>query len=215
MTGDLFPLEGSAFLAEGSRLELDNGEDRIPGIRVVRAAGTSVTLSLALDDVPPPGAAVTLRGGGTPRGRYAIRGAVTSTDENRVEIRLIGEPEIEQLRHYVRGGGGENVLLVRPGEVEAIGWVHDISENSVRAHFSDVDVRPGAPMVLRVQLGEDVVEFPAVATKVNAIRQRVPARGPLMVELVAVFEEDERQAKIIRRYVLRQQMARARAAASA
>ncbi|MBB2945530.1 hypothetical protein FB565_005263 [Actinoplanes lutulentus] len=207
MTSDLFP---AGFLAEGSRIEFDNGEERIPGIRVLRASDKAATLSMALDDVPPAGATVTLRGPAGPRGRYAVRCSVTSTDENRVELRPLGPPELEQLRHYVRGGGGESVVLVRPGEREAIGWVHDISESSIRAHFTDIDLRPGAEMTLRVQLAEDVVEFTAMATKVSAIRQRVPVRGPLIVELVAVFEQDERQAKMIRRYVLRQQVARAR-----
>jgi hypothetical protein len=207
MTKDLFP---SGFLAEGSRVELDNGEEHIPGIRVIRASEQAVTLSLALDDVPPDGAGVTLRGPAGHRGRLAVRGTVTGSDENRVEVRLTGAPEVEQLRNYVRGGGGESVLLARPGEREAIGWVHDISESSIRAHFTDIEVRPGNPVTLRVQLGEETVEFAAVATKVSSIRQRVPARGPLMVELVAVFEQDERQARTIRRYVLRQQVARAR-----
>ncbi|WP_229072067.1 hypothetical protein [Actinoplanes sp. DH11] len=210
MTSDRFP---SGFLAEGSRVELDNGEQRIPDIRVLRASATAVTLSLALDHMPPHRSVVTLRGPAGPRGRYAVRGTVAGVDENRAEIKLHGEPSVEQLRNYVRGGGGESVLLVRPGEREAIGAVHDISESSVRAHFTDVDLRPGTDMLLRVQLGDDVVEFPAVATKVSTIRQRVPVRGPLMVELVAVFEQDERQARIIRRYVLRQQVARARESA--
>ncbi|WP_127546153.1 hypothetical protein [Actinoplanes sp. OR16] len=212
MTSDLFP---SGFLAEGSRIELDNGEELIPGIRVLAASEQAVTLSLALDDVPAAGANVTLRGPAGHRGRLAVRGLVTGADENRVEIRLLGAPVIEQLRNYVRGGGGESVVLVRHDEREAIGWVHDISESSIRAHFTDIELRPGNPMTLRVQLGEEVVEFSAVATKVSTIRQRVPARGPLMVELVAVFEQDERQARIIRRYVLRQQAARAREANSA
>ena len=208
MTSDLFP-------SDGSRLELGNGDVRVAGVRVVKATGAAVTLSLALDDVPRPGAEVTLRWPVAPRGRYSVRGTVTATDENRVDVRLLGEPVLEQHRHFVRGGGGESVLLVRPGEQEAIGWVHDISERSVRAHFSDVDLRPGNEMVLRVQLGTEVVEFPAVATKVSAIRQQLPARGPLMVEMVAVFEnDDDRQAKVIRRYVLRQQVAQARETAS-
>jgi hypothetical protein len=56
-----------------------------------------------------------------------------------------------------------------------------------------------------------VVEFPARAVKVSSVRQQVPVRGPLMVELVAVFTAaDERQARVIRRYILSLEM-RARA----
>jgi hypothetical protein len=203
----------SQFPDDGSRVEMDTGDDRLSGVRVVRAADATVTLSLALDDLPPLGAEVTLRWPAGLRGRFAVRATVTGIDENRASLRLAGEPSIEQMRHFVRGGGGESVLLVRPGEHESIGWVHDISERSVRAHFTDVDLRPGQEMRLRVLLGSESVEFPATAMRVSAVRQQVPFRGPLSVEMVAIFDQDERQAKIIRSYVLRQQVARSRQAA--
>ncbi|MFC7531462.1 hypothetical protein [Actinoplanes sp. GCM10030250] len=208
MTSSLFP-------ADGMHVEMDTEDKRFADVRVVRVTDAVVTLSLALDDVPPIGSTVTFRWPAAPRGRYAVKATVTSASENRVEFRLCDEPVIEQRRNYVRGGGGEDVLLVRPGKRESIGRVHDISEGSVRAHFTDVDLRPGQEMRLRVQLGSEVVEFPATAMRVSAIRQQVPFRGPLSVEMVAIFEQDERQAKIIRRYVLRQQVARARDAAAA
>ena len=45
------------------------------------------------------------------------------------------------------------------------------------------------------------------------MRQQVPRRGPLSVEMVAVFTPNEGQAKIVRRYIMRQQLkARARGA---
>ncbi|MEV6299431.1 hypothetical protein AB0M02_08505 [Actinoplanes sp. NPDC051861] len=208
MTSSLFP-------AGGSRVEMDTGDERLGGVRVVRVTDAAVTLSLALDDVPPQGSTVILRWPAGIRGLYAVRAAMLSADENRVDFRLLEEPAVEQRRNFVRGGGGEDVLLVRPGRRESIGRVHDISERSVRAHFTDVDLRPGQEMRLRVQLGGEVVEFPAIAMRVSAVRQQVPFRGPLSVEMVAIFEQDERQAKIIRRYVLRQQVARAREAAAA
>jgi hypothetical protein len=43
-------------------------------------------------------------------------------------------------------------------------------------------------------------------TKTGTLRQSIPRRGPLSVEVVAVFDTDEHQAQAIRRYVLRQQM---------
>jgi len=185
-------------------------------VRVVRVTDTGMTLSLALADVPPEGSAVTLRWAAAPRGRYALRGTVTGVDENRIDIVTEGEPIIEQARNYVRGGGGELIAMVRPGHPDATGKVHDISERSVRAHFTDVEVRPGTEMHLRIQLDEEIVEFAATATKVNSMRQQVPHRGPVSVEMVAIFDKDERQAKIIRRYVLRQQMlAKSRTAAMA
>ncbi|MBG0563212.1 hypothetical protein [Actinoplanes aureus] len=206
MTSSLFP-------ADGTRVELDTGDERLPDVRVVRVTDAAMTLSLALDDVPPLGSSVTLRWPAGLRGSYAVRATVTSLDENRADFQISDEPVLDQRRMFVRGGGGEDVLLVRADAPETVGLVHDISERSVRAHFSDVDLRPGQEMRLRVQLGTEIVEFPATALRVSAIRQQVPVRGPVMIEMVAIFEQDERQAKIIRRYVLRQQVARAREAA--
>ncbi|GIE28805.1 hypothetical protein Ait01nite_018500 [Actinoplanes italicus] len=209
MTSSLFP-------ADGSRVELDNGGRELPDVRVVRVTETTVTLSLALSDVAlTAGSVVTLRWPAGPRGRYSQTGTVLKVDENRIEITFLGEPEIEQLRNYVRGGGGESILLVRAGEPQRIGQVHDLSERSVRAHFSDVDLRPGEEMLLRLQLGDEVVEFPAIAYRVAQIRQQVPVRGPLVTEMVAIFEQDERQAKVIRRYVLRLQSQARREAVAA
>lgn len=203
MTSSLFP-------ADGTRVEMDTGDELLSEVRVVRVTDTVLTLSLALDDVPPLGSVVTLRWPAGPRGTYSVRATVTALDENRADFKITHKPAVEQRRMFVRGGGGESVLLVRADAPESVGLVHDISERSVRAHFSDVDdLRPGQEMRLRVQLDNDVVEFPATALRVSAIRQQVPVRGPLMVEMVAIFEQDERQAKIIRRYVLRQQVARA------
>ena len=208
MTSSLFP-------PDGSRVELDTGGETFPHIRLVEAAGDIVTLSLALADISlTTGSPVTLRWPAGPRGRHTQRGTVQRIDENRVGVRLLGEVEIEQLRNYVRGGGGESVLLVRASEPEAIGWVHDISEHSVRAHFTGVDLRPGQEMRLRIQLSDEVVEFPAVALRVSSIRQQVPVRGPLMVEMVAIFDRDERQATAIRKYVMQLQLAARREAAA-
>ncbi|MET0417778.1 MAG: hypothetical protein ABW022_17360, partial [Actinoplanes sp.] len=59
-----------------------------------------------------------------------------------------------------------------------------------------------------IQVGDDVVEFGARATKVSTMRQQVPRRGPLSVEMVAVFNtDDDSQARVIRRYIMRSQLA--------
>jgi hypothetical protein len=202
--------------ADGSYIEMTAYGETLSDVRVVHTAGTVITLSLALADVPPAGTTVTVRWAAATRGRYALSADVVATDGNRVEIRYAGEPAIEQSRHFVRGGGGEPIILVRQGHDDAVGFVHDVSEGSVRAHFTDVDVRPGHQMLLRVQLGGEIVEFPATATKVSSLRQQVPRRGPLSVEIVAVFDSpDEHQARAIRRYIMRHQLlARARGASA-
>ncbi|HEU4349917.1 MAG TPA: PilZ domain-containing protein [Actinoplanes sp.] len=176
------------------------------GVRVVAADAAVLTLSLPLSDVPVPGTAVTVRWPAGPRGRYALATTVTAVDENRVELRATAAPVIEQHRNFVRGGGGEHVLLCRPGQEDLPGHIRDISEQGVRAYFADVDLHPGDEIRLRIQLGTDVVEASAVVTKVATMRQSVPEPGPMSVEAVAVLSCHETQAKMIRRYVLRQQM---------
>ncbi len=202
--------------ADGSYIEMTSYGETLPDVRVVQATEAMFTLSLALDDLPPADSEVTLRWAAAPRGRYAIAGTVAAIDGNRVEVRYSGEPAIEQSRDYVRGGGGEAIVLLLPGQAAAEGTIHDLSEGSVRAHFTDVEMQPGDEVTLRMQVGDEVVEFPARAVKVSSVRQQIPVRGPLIVELVAVFTAaDEHQARIIRRYIYSQQMkARSRASGS-
>jgi hypothetical protein len=209
MTSSLFP-------ADESRVELDTEGQTLTEVRVVRVVETTLTLSLPLAEAElKVGSVVVLRWPAGPRGRYTQQGTVRKTDENRIDVTMLGDPEIEQLRNFVRGGGGESIVLVQADEPQRVGQVHDLSERSVRASFSDVDLRPGEEMLLRLQLGDEVVEFPATAYRVAQIRQQVPVRGPLVTEMVAIFEQDERQAKIIRRYVMRLQLQARREAEAA
>jgi hypothetical protein len=176
------------------------------GVRVVQTDGDLLILSLAPADVPAPGTAVTLRWAAGTRGRYVRTGTVTEADENRIAVETTGETRVQQQRHFVRGGGGEEVLLRRPGHPDVAGWIRDISEHGVRAHFADVDLAGGDDIVLRILLDPDIVQVDAAVTKTAALRQSIPRRGPMSVEVVAVFDTDEHQAQAIRRYVLRQQM---------
>jgi hypothetical protein len=130
---------------------------------------------------------------------------VTGVDENRLEVQARGEPVVEQQRHYVRGGGGEQVTMHRTGFPDAGGWIRDIGENSMRAHFEGTNVREGENLELRIELGSEVIRVAATAAKVEALPQQVPP-GPMSVELVAIFDSDEAQARVIRRYVMRQQL---------
>jgi hypothetical protein len=194
--------------ADGSYIEMTSYGETLPEVRVVHASGAVITLSLAAADVPPANSVVQLRWAAAPRGRCAMAGHVVSVDGNRVEIHFTGEAQLLQSRDFVRGGGGEPIELVRPDDEPARGIVHDLSERSVRAHFTDVEMRPGDDIILRIQVADEVVEFPARATKVSSMRQQVPRRGPLSVEMVAVFDSsDENQARLIRRYIMRAQMA--------
>ncbi len=199
--------------ADGSYIEMTSFGETLPDVRVVTATDEVITLSMALDDLPPANSEVRLRWAAAPRGGYALVGTVAGIDGNRVEVRYSATPAIEQSRDFVRGGGGEPIVLVRPGLESAQGLIHDLSEGSVRAHFTDVEVALGDEITLRMQVGDEVVAFAARASKVSSVRQQIPVRGPLMVELVAVFTAaDEHQARVIRRYILTLQM-RARAQA--
>ncbi|BCY05701.1 hypothetical protein [Actinoplanes sp. L3-i22] len=199
-------MSSSLFPEDGSRVEMEAGGDIHPGVRVVTATPAAVTVSLPRAHVPLIGSTVTLRWSAAPRGRYQVAAAVAAIDENRVDLRFVGDPEITQNRLYVRGGGGEPIVMTRSGHPDIIGWIHDISERSVRAHFTDVEVRPGHEVALRAQLGPDVVEVTGTVTKASAMRQQVPVRGPLSVEMVALYDPSESDAKIIRRYVMRHQL---------
>jgi hypothetical protein len=194
------------FPEAGSLVEVTTADEPVGGVRVVQTDDAVVILSLALAVVPPEGATVTLRWPAGLRGRYVQTGTVVDADENRVAVELTGEPGIEQQRNFVRGGGGEQVLLRRPGQSDATGWIRDISEQGTRAHFADVELHEGDDIVLRFLLDPDPVQVAAVASKVESLQQSIPRRGPMSVEVVAVFVADESQAQVIRRYVLRQQM---------
>jgi hypothetical protein len=189
----------------GSYVEMTSSDEQANRVRVVHAEGRALTLSAPLVAVPQVGAAVTLRWSAAPRGRYALTCAVLQVEENRLEVEARADPQVEQQRHFVRGGGGEQVLMRRAGFPDTNGWIRDISEHSMRAHFEGTNVRDDEELLLRIELGSEVVEVAARASKVAALPQQVPP-GPMSVELVAIFAADEAQARIIRRYVMRQQL---------
>jgi hypothetical protein len=195
----------SEFPESGTFVELTAAAEPVGGVRVVRAEGAVITLSLPLAAVPDEGAAVTLRWPAGARGRYVLIVNVLAVDENQIDVQPVGEAQVEQHRNYVRGGGGEPVLLRRAGQEDAYGFIRDIGEQGVRAHFAGLDVQDGEELKLLVELGNDIVELKAVAAKVATLRQQVPP-GPTSVELVAVFLPDETQARVIRRYVMHQQL---------
>jgi hypothetical protein len=191
----------------GTSVELTAPDaDPVTGVRVVQTDADLVILSLAAATVPAAGTAVTLRWAAGARGRYVRTGTVAEVDENRIAVETTGVTDIEQQRNFVRGGGGEEVLLRRPGHPDVTGWIRDISEHSVRAHFADVELAGGDRIVLRVRLDSDVVEVDATVTKTGSLRQSLPRNGPMSVEVVALFDADEQLAQAIRRYVLRQQL---------
>jgi hypothetical protein len=212
------PISGVAmntyqFPAAGTIVEMTVSSEPVNGVRVVQADGPLLTLSMALAAVPDQGATVTLRWPAGERGRYALAVTVVAIDDTRVNVQPAGQPDIEQQRSFVRGGGGEDVVLCQPGKPDVAGHIRNISERGVRAHFTDVVLAEGDNFRLRIALPPDAVELAATAVKVDSMRQKLPEDGPMSVELVAVFAADnEAQAQVIRRYIMRQQLlARGRA----
>jgi len=189
----------------GSYVEMTASDEQAARVRVVHAESAGLTLSAPLADVPPVGTPVTLRWSAAPRGRYALPCAVVDVEENQVRVRASGTAEIEQQRHFVRGGGGEQVIMRRSGQADAHGFIRDISEHSMRAHFEGTTVTEGEELQLWIQLGSEIVDVAAMAHRVAMVPQQVPP-GPMSVEIVAIFAGDESQARVVRRYVMRQQL---------
>jgi hypothetical protein len=189
----------------GAIVELTTAGDPVSGVRVIRTEGELIVLSMPLAAVPGEGSVATLRWSAGARGRYALTVNVLAVDDTRVDVRPAAAAQLEQFRHFVRGGGGEPVLLRMDGHEDAYGWIRDISEQGVRAHFAGLEVQENEEFTVVIELGRDLIELKAAAVKVARLRQQVPP-GPMSVELVAIFRPDEKQARIIRRYVMHQQL---------
>jgi hypothetical protein len=192
------------------------GGDAYPS-RVEDRQGDRITIAappdLLVADVPEIGRSVTLRWPAGARGRYYVPAEVVDVHHDRIttwDVKINGSLGIEQNRRYVRGGGGEPIRIQRtltPEDPAVDGRVVDLSERSVRGRVGSCDVKAGDPVTTRVVLDDDVIEVSGTVLRVID-RPEDKAAG-----VVVVFDPDEHQATVIRRYVLRQQLlARARAA---
>lgn len=192
-------------------VEMTTSDEPLNGVRIDGVRDTRLDLSLpagAPDTRPGVGDVVTLRWPAAPRGRYAATGTVVEAPgTDRLVVAVVGPPVLEQHRRFVRGGGGEQVRLHRSGatgSAECAGWIHDISEQGIRAWFPDTDLVDGDPVRLRIRLGRDLIDVLGTALKVGPVPADAPDPG--QVEVVAVIDVDEVQAQVIRRYVLAQQV---------
>jgi hypothetical protein len=186
--------------------------------RVEDEAGARITVAAPLDllvsDMPEVGARVTIGWTVQGRGRYAVPAKIVDTLRGAVSVWVVeitGPVELQQNRQFVRGGGGEAIHLERTGPTPAEGPVQgrviDISERSVRGRFAEIEIKAGDSAAVRMVLDDEVVTF---SGSVLRVYEQPDGSG---TDVVAVYEADEAQAKVIRRYVLRQQMlARARTA---
>lgn len=190
-----------------STVTLTTPDRRAVRARVERSQEGLITVRTSATAPAPAmvGEAVTLRWPAGPRGRYTVGGTVREAAGGQLTVAVAGEARIEQVRRFVRGGGGEKIWVRSAGAAEAVGgYVRDLGEQGLRACFEGWQAEPGESVVLLVELDEDSVEVAATAQD---------SRVDDEVEVVFTFWPDESQAQVIRRHVLRRQMqARARAA---
>jgi hypothetical protein len=177
--------------------------------RVERSHDGVITVRTSAAAPPPAtdGDAVTVRWPAGPRGRYIVAGTIRDAAGTRLAVVVAGEPAIEQVRRFVRGGGGEQLWVRAADRAEAVGgYVQDLGEQGVRARFDGWQAQPGQNVVLLIELDDDSIEVAATVQD---------SRVDDEVEVVFTLRPDEPQAQAIRRHVLRRQMlARARAAGS-
>lgn len=192
-------------------VEMTSSGEPIPGVRICGVRGTTldVTLPAAAPGRTAVGSPVTLHWAAGPRGRWAMDGTVAEAPtDDRLAIETHGDPVIEQDRRFVRGGGGERIWLRPVGaeqSEETAGWIRDVSERSVRAHFTEQPTGVGVQVRLRIGLDGGIIEVTGTVEKLSEAADVDPSM-PRRTEVVAVFDADEVQAQLIRRHVLHQQM---------
>src|SRR5690606_12552394 len=178
--------------------------------RVEDAGDGLVTVAAPLDlpvtDIPELGTPLAVRWGAGARGRYVLTGPLveilTGTPPRWV-MRPDGPPRIEQTREFVRGGGDAPISVRRvspPGETFD-GRVVDVSEGGVRARFAECDLTPGEQIFVTLHLGEDIVGLEG-----TVLRTWEEEDDECRRHAVLVFQPHERDARVIRRYVLQHQL---------
>jgi hypothetical protein len=195
--------------------------------RVEIIDGTTVVVAAPFNEsveVPELGSSLKLSWVGGPRGRYVVDAKLVST--SRVEglptrcwtLSVESAPTIEQRRRFVRAGGGEHVRVrAKERDVVLTGSATDISEGGVR--FRIVDAKPDDPervtlndgeaVSVVVQLGDDMLDAD------GAVLRTIEDHAAKKVDMIVTLELSERQAEMVRRYVMRQQILARRAAVDA
>jgi hypothetical protein len=182
--------------------------------RVEDVDGALVSLAAPLDllvtDVPDAGLELTVRWIAGERGRYAADAVIDHVVHGHVStwvVKITSDPEIEQNREYVRGGGGEPVeLTVGENGESHRGEAIDVSERSIKAVFKRLDIAAGTEVSLRLALEDEQMLLKGKVYRV------VDQAATSEVQIVLMLDADESQAQAIRRHVMNlQRLARARA----
>jgi hypothetical protein len=169
-----------------------------------------VAAPLAAVETPTPGSSLALAWVAE-QSRYALQVVwlgLTKQHPPRWEVEVAGEPRLQSRRRYVRGGGGEPVVLRGVGEVPdrtvLAGEIIDLSESALRFRARDTEYVPGDEVNVGFQLQEHHLE---TLGRVQALR---PVDGGA-VDVVVDFEIREDVARAIRHYVYQRQLAERRA----
>jgi c-di-GMP-binding flagellar brake protein YcgR len=199
--------------------EFESRIEKIDGRTVVVAAPFNETV-----EIPELGTVLELSWVAGPRGRYVVDATLVST--SRVEgvpmrswtLTVESEPVINQRRRFVRAGGGEAVRVRPKGrdDVMISGAASDISEGGVRFRINGarpddenrVRLDDGEPVSTVVLLGDDMLDAD------GAVLRTIDDDIAKTVDMIVTLELSERQAEMVRRYVMRQQVLARRAAAA-
>jgi c-di-GMP-binding flagellar brake protein YcgR len=204
-------------LGVGSPVNLTHMEEEFES-RVEVVDGNTVIVAAPLNTtVEPPelGSILSLGWAAEPRGQYVADARLVST--SRVEgvpircwsVSVESEPVLHQRRRFVRAGGGEAVRVRAKGrDVMISGHATDVSEGGVRFKVCDPNpaeaepatLRDGEPVTAVLQLGDDTLDAD------GCVLRTIDNPTAKTVDVIVTLQLSERQAQMVRRYVLRQQV---------
>jgi hypothetical protein len=137
-------------------------------------------------------------------GRVAAPARLTGVTDDHApcwEVQVLGDARRQTRRGYVRGGGGEPILMRRDDSVPPVeGVVIDIGEGSVRARLRLCDFEAGDSVDLSVELGRDRAELAGQVLDIRHLKET----GHF--DLIVAFEATETLRRVIRGYILRREL---------
>lgn len=115
------------------------------------------------------------------------------------ELEAISAPRLETRRHFVRGGGGERVVLAR-GDDSYAGWAIDVSEGGVRCRMPVDTLRRDERVEVRLTLDTELLTLLGL---VKFVRPHEETSG---YDVVVIYQTSEAVGRLIRGYIMRREM---------
>ena len=119
---------------------------------------------------------------------------------NRWHLRGLGDPQRHNRRQYVRGEASGPVTLVTTGRQtqakEFTGYLIDVCEGGARCRLRRVETNVGEAVALRLSLDRKIVQINGMVLLVRA------AEDGRNHDVVVTYDLKEREAQLVRRYVL-------------